>query len=53
MPKLSYDIVLGVDWLQACNPTIDWWAYTVTLPVHGESQGRVIAGLPVKQVADV
>ena len=46
-------MVLGVDWLQATNPTIDWWSYTVALPVHGESQRRVVSGLPVGPVADV
>ena len=24
LPQLSHDIVLGVDWLQATNPVIDW-----------------------------
>ena len=24
LPQLNHDIVLGVDWLQATNPVIDW-----------------------------
>ena len=24
LPRLNQDIVLGVDWLQATNPVIDW-----------------------------
>ena len=24
LPQLNHDIVLGVDWLQATNPIIDW-----------------------------
>ena len=29
--KLSYPLVLGMDWLQQHNPVIDWVGYTVTL----------------------
>ena len=24
LPQLNHDIVLGIDWLQATNPVIDW-----------------------------
>ena len=24
LPQLNHDVVLGVDWLQATNPSIDW-----------------------------
>ena len=24
LPQLNHDVVLGVDWLQATNPVIDW-----------------------------
>ena len=53
LDNLSSDVVLGIDWLQSCNPVIDWHAYTVALPVQAEQVPRVVAGLPVGPVADV
>ena len=53
LDNLSSDVVLGIDWLQSCNPVIDWFAYTVVLPVQDEQVPQVLAGLPVGPVADV
>ena len=53
LDNLSSDVVLRIDWLQSCNPVIDWRAYTVALPVQDEQVPRVVAGLPVGPVADV
>ena len=53
LDDLSSDVFLGIDWLQSCNPVIDWHAYTVALPVQDEQVPRVVAGLPVGPVAEV
>ena len=53
LDNLSLDVALGIDWLQSCNPVIDWHAYTVALPVQDEQVPRVVAGLPIGPVSDV
>ena len=53
LDNLSMDVVLRIEWLQSCNPVIDWCAYTVVLPVKDEQVPRVVAGLPVGPVADI
>ena len=53
LDSLSSDVVLRIDWLQSCNPVIDWRAYTVVLPVQDEQVPWVIAGLPVGPVANL
>ena len=45
LDKLSLDVVLGISWLSLCNPIVDWEAYTVALPVHGEQLLRVCCWL--------
>ena len=34
LDSLTYDIVLGMDWLHEYNPTIIWMYYTVSLPLN-------------------
>ena len=53
LPDLNHDVVLGVDWLQATNPTIDWQACTVTLMCQGSAAPAVLSGLPNAAVAKV
>ena len=31
LPNLTSDVVLGLDWLHAINPWIDWKAYSLSL----------------------
>ena len=46
-------MVLGVDWLAATNPTIDWQACTVALDCVGSVARAVLSGLPNATVARV
>ena len=36
LPQLNHDVVLGVDWLQSVNPTIDWQACTMAVQCVGQ-----------------
>ena len=50
---MNHDVVLGVDWLQATNPIIDWQACMVEVD-YGEHGGtHVLHALPTKPVAKV
>ena len=51
LPELNHDVVLGVDWLAATNPTIDWQACTVALDYVGSMARAVLSGLPNIAVA--
>ena len=53
LPDLNHDVVLGVDWLQATNPTIDWQACTVALKCQGSAAPAILSGLPNAAVAKV
>ena len=53
LPHLNHDVVLGVDWLSATNPTIDWQACTVALECVGSTAPAVLSGLPNTAVARV
>ena len=53
LPDLNHDVVLGVDWLAATNPTIDWQACTVALDCVGSVAKSVLSGLPNAAVARV
>ena len=53
LPNLNHDVVLGVDWLAATNPTIDWQAFTVALDFVGSVARAVLFGLPNAAVARV
>jgi hypothetical protein len=35
---IKYDIVLGIDWLQEYNPTIDWKTRTLIFPEYSRGQ---------------
>ena len=35
LPNLTSDVVLGVDWLHAINPWIDWNTYLLSLDYEG------------------
>ena len=53
LPWLNHDIVLGIDWLQASNPVINWQAFTVSVEC-AEHQGAVtLHALPTLPVAKV
>ena len=53
LPWLNHDVVLGIDWLQASNPVIDWQACTVSVEC-AEHQGAVtLHALPTTPVAKV
>ena len=50
LPSLNYDIMLGIDSLQASNPVIDWQACTLSV-VCAEHQGAVtLHALPTSPV---
>ena len=36
LPQLTSSVVLGMDWLHAINPLIDWNAYPLSLECIGE-----------------
>ena len=47
LPRLNHDVVLGVDWLQATNPVIDWQACTVSVSCDGQGGSHVLHALPM------
>ena len=51
--QLNHDIVLGVDWLQATNPSIDWQACMVEVDCGEHGGTHVLHALPTKPVAKV
>ena len=53
LPQLNHDVVLGVDWLQATNPSIDWQACMVKVDCGEHSGTHVLHALPAKPVAKV
>ena len=53
LPQLNYDVVLGVDWLQSTNPSIDWQACTVEVNCGEHGGTHVLHALPTKPVAKV
>ena len=53
LPNLNHDVVLGIDWLRASNPVIDWQACTLSVEC-AEHQGAVtLHALPTSPVAKV
>ena len=40
LPGAAYDVILGMDWLQAVNPSINWKTKTLSIP-SGESWIRL------------
>ena len=53
LPNLNHDIVLGIDWLRASNPVINWQACTLSVEC-AEHQGAVtLHALPTSPVAKV
>ena len=53
LPELNHDVVLGVDWLAATNPAIDWQACTVKLECADSRAHVTLSGLPNVAVARV
>ena len=53
LPQLNHDVVLGVDWLQATNPSIDWQACTVEVNSGEHGGTHVLHALPTKPIAKV
>ena len=51
--QLNHDVVLGVDWLQATNPSIDWQAGMVEVNCGEHGGTHVLYALPTKPVAKV
>ena len=37
LPNLANDVVLGMDWLHAINPQIDWSAYSLYIDLRGHT----------------
>ena len=50
---MNHDVVLGVDWLQATNPSIDWQVCTVGVDCGEHGGTQVLHALPTKPVAKV
>ena len=53
LPQLNHNVVLGVDWLQATNPSIDWQACMGEVDRGEHSGTHVLHALPMKPVAKV
>ena len=53
LPDLNHDVVLGIDWLAATKPTIDWQTCTVALDCVGSVARAVLSGLTNAAVARV
>ena len=53
LPQLNHDVVLGVDWLQAINPSIDWQSCMVEVDFCKHGGTHVLHALPTKPVAKV
>ena len=47
VPNLTSALVLGIDWLTAHQPVIDWPNYTVSLPLPNKRKHLMIPGLAV------
>ena len=37
LPNLTSDIILGMDWLHALNPCIDWNTYSLSIDCRGQT----------------
>ena len=53
LPQLNHNVVLGVDWLQTTNPSIDWPACAVKVDCSEHGGTYVFHALPTKPVAKV
>ena len=51
MKNLSYDIVLGMNWLKSTNPVIYWVACSLELTMHDNL--HTVLALPINSVANV
>ena len=49
--NLSYDIILGIDWLKYTNPVIDWVAWSLELTVGAKL--HIALALPVNSISNV
>ena len=53
VPSLNHDVALGIDWLRALNPAINWQACTLSVEC-AEHQGAVtLHALPTSPVAKI
>ena len=50
-PFLNHDVVLGINWLRAMNPVIDWQACTVSAACAGHQGAVTLHALPTSPVA--
>ena len=48
--NLSHSVVLGMDWLQAQNPQIDWVAYRIVFPLHNHAVFNCFLTHPVARL---
>ena len=53
LPCLNHDIVLGINWLHATNPVIDWQACTVSMECANHQGAATLHALPTSPVAKV
>ena len=53
VPLLNHDIVLGIDWLWATNPVINWQACTVSVECAEHQGGVTLHALPTSPVAKI
>ena len=50
VPNLTSALVLGIDWLTAQQPVIDWPNYTVSLPLPNKRKHLLIPRLAVDKI---
>ena len=53
LPSLNHDVVLGIDWLRASNPVIDWQACTLPVECAEHQVAVTLHALSTSPVAKV
>ena len=53
LPELNRDIVLGIDWLQATDPVINWKACTMCVKCVGLDDAVMLQALYTAPVAKI
>ena len=53
LPCLNHDVVLGIHWLLAANPVIDWQACTMSVEYAGHQGAVTLHALPTSPAAKV
>ena len=51
MQNLSYDIILGMDWIKSTNPAIDWVNSSLELTVGANH--HILLALPVNSITNL